>query len=92
MSQSELAAELGVTQQAVSCWLNGQRKPSPERIARIEELLGVPANGWDVIEEAASEASSRAPASGEHDLSPPSSSSLEREHAAHERVAKPTGT
>lgn len=46
MTQETLAEALGVTQQAVSAWLRGVTKPSPERIAKIEAMLGVPADDW----------------------------------------------
>lgn len=49
MTQSKLAEELGVTQQAVSAWLKGISRPNADRIARIEELLGVPAEHWDEL-------------------------------------------
>jgi transcriptional regulator with XRE-family HTH domain len=51
MTQETLAEALGVTQQAVSAWLRGVTKPSPERIKRIETLLGVSATDW--LDEAA---------------------------------------
>lgn len=39
MSQTELAAQLGVTQQAVGKWENGRSSPDPATLARIASLL-----------------------------------------------------
>ena len=41
-SQSELAAELGVSQPVISCWERGEHYPSIERLAVIETLFNVP--------------------------------------------------
>lgn len=40
-SQSELAAELGVTRAAVSAWVTGRAEPRLDKIQAIEALLGV---------------------------------------------------
>lgn len=48
MSQSDLARTLGVSQQAVSAWLHGRALPGPERMAVIEQLLGIPMRDWVV--------------------------------------------
>ncbi len=40
LSQNELAAQLGVTQQAVGKWEAGKSSPDPSTVARIAELLG----------------------------------------------------
>lgn len=39
LSQTELAASLGVTQQAVGKWENGKSSPDPSTLARIAALL-----------------------------------------------------
>jgi transcriptional regulator with XRE-family HTH domain len=39
LSQRALAAEVGVSQAAVSQWLLGQTSPKPERVAALEEAL-----------------------------------------------------
>ena len=39
MSQTELAAQLGVTQQAVGKWESGRSSPDPTMLARIAEIL-----------------------------------------------------
>lgn len=39
LSQTELAAALGVTQQAVGKWENGKSSPDPETLGRIAALL-----------------------------------------------------
>ncbi len=46
MSQSDLARELGVSPQAVSGWIVGRSKPTPELMARIEDLLSIPMRAW----------------------------------------------
>lgn len=48
MNQTRLAQKLGVTQQAVSSWLKGRTLPEPERMAALEELLGIPMRDWVV--------------------------------------------
>jgi transcriptional regulator with XRE-family HTH domain len=60
MSQTELAKRLGVSQQAVSAWLKGRALPEPERMAAIEEILGIPMRDW--VEASAESADD----SGEH--------------------------
>ena len=40
LTQVALAQSLGVTQQAVSAWLNGRRRPSAEHRARLDEIVG----------------------------------------------------
>ena len=44
MSQADLAAQLGVTQQAVGKWESGKSSPDPATVARIAELLGTTAD------------------------------------------------
>lgn len=41
--QRQLALALGVTQQAVSAWLNGDKWMPVKRARQVEELTGVPA-------------------------------------------------
>ena len=41
LSQSELAAQLGVTNKAVTKWENGKAKPSTDTIRKLANLLGV---------------------------------------------------
>lgn len=43
---ADLARELGITSQAVSAWVRGLSKPSPEQMARLEEMLGIPMRSW----------------------------------------------
>lgn len=40
MTQQEIAKRLGVKQQAVSKWYNGQSLPSPVNLAALSKLLG----------------------------------------------------
>ena len=44
VSQAELAAKLGVTQQAVGKWESGKSSPDPGTVARIAELLNTTAD------------------------------------------------
>lgn len=46
MTGAELARELGVTRQAVGNWLAGTHLPSPDLMARIEDLTGIPMRAW----------------------------------------------
>lgn len=46
MRASELARELDVSPQAVSAWLRGDAKPDPEKMAKLEDLLGIPMRAW----------------------------------------------
>lgn len=45
-TQEHLAERLGVSQSAVSQWLNGKTKPSLEMAGLIETLTGVPCRAW----------------------------------------------
>ncbi len=45
-SQASLARELGVTTGAVNNWCHGRGRPSPELMAKIQDLLGVPMRAW----------------------------------------------
>ena len=42
--QADLAAKLGVTQQAVGKWESGKSSPDPSTVARIAELLNTTAD------------------------------------------------
>ena len=44
VSQAELAAKLGVTQQAVGKWESGKSSPDPATVARIAEILSTTAD------------------------------------------------
>ena len=44
ISQAELAARLGVTQQAVGKWESGKSSPDPSTVARIAGILGTTAD------------------------------------------------
>lgn len=44
ISQAELAAQLGVSQQAVGKWESGKSSPDPDTVARIAELLNTTAD------------------------------------------------
>lgn len=39
-SQSALAVELGVSQQAISHWENGEREPPIEMLIKLSDLFG----------------------------------------------------
>jgi transcriptional regulator with XRE-family HTH domain len=45
-SQSELAARLGVTQQAVSRWLSAQGLPSGKHLLQIAKAYRIPISDW----------------------------------------------
>ena len=45
-TQTEIAARVGVTQQAVQRWLSGKGKPSGEKVLAIEREYGIPAKDW----------------------------------------------
>jgi len=47
VTQEGIATALGVSQQAVSSWVNGGAKPSYQRRLRLQELYGVPLESWD---------------------------------------------
>lgn len=47
-TQQEIAAQLAVTQQAVSSWINGTTRPDPARMAKLEELFGIPMRDWTI--------------------------------------------
>lgn len=42
MTQTELAARVGVNQTQISSYLRGKRRPSPETCRRLAEVLAVP--------------------------------------------------
>lgn len=46
MSQAELGRQLGVTAQAVNAWIRGGSVPSPDLMAKIEDLTGIPMRDW----------------------------------------------
>jgi transcriptional regulator with XRE-family HTH domain len=45
-TQTALATELGVSQQAISSWLRGRCLPSAACMLRLEEKLGIPMRAW----------------------------------------------
>lgn len=46
--KAELARGLGVRQELVSRWANGERKPSPSMRATLEQKLGIDWKLWEV--------------------------------------------
>ena len=46
MTQKQIAAELGCTQQAVSAWLKGLAKPDAQRQQKLQGLYGIPVQAW----------------------------------------------
>lgn len=46
ISRAELATKLGVSRQAVAGWLAGDFQPSPDLMAKIEDLVGIPMRDW----------------------------------------------
>lgn len=46
MSAVDLADKLGISKQTVSDWVAGRSRPEPERMAKLEEMLGIPMRAW----------------------------------------------
>lgn len=46
-TQEAIAAAVGVTHATVSNWMNGRKKPKPDKRALLEEKFGVPRDAWD---------------------------------------------
>lgn len=46
VDRGELAKRLDVSRQAVSSWLLGHSVPSPERMAELERVYGIPMRTW----------------------------------------------
>lgn len=46
VDRGELAKRLDVSRQAVSSWLLGHSVPSPERMAELERVYGIPMMAW----------------------------------------------
>ena len=46
MTRVTLAAALGVSPQAISAWLSGVAQPTADKMAKIEELTGIPMRAW----------------------------------------------
>lgn len=47
LDHSTVAAELGVTRQAVQAWIAGDKAPSAARRSAAEKRYGVPVDAWD---------------------------------------------
>ncbi|WP_455446872.1 XRE family transcriptional regulator [Streptococcus salivarius] len=50
MTQKDIAGQLGISYQAYSAWERGVKKPSKEKINRLEQLLKVPKGYFTEIE------------------------------------------
>jgi transcriptional regulator with XRE-family HTH domain len=50
LSQADLSKICGVSQQAVSNWLAGYARPSPEAMAVLEQRFGIRMNAWVAAE------------------------------------------
>lgn len=46
LSQVELARELDVSKQTIQSYVKGDCRPSPEMMARIEDIFGIPMRDW----------------------------------------------
>jgi transcriptional regulator with XRE-family HTH domain len=46
LKTAAVADDLGVSRQAIHAWIQGVSKPGPELRAKIETLLGIPADAW----------------------------------------------
>ena len=51
LSQSSLAARLGIAQPSVSAWLAGTTRPQAHYREAIERIAGVPARDWQTDDE-----------------------------------------
>jgi len=45
-TQAEFAEKLGVTKQAIHAWLSGNARPTADKMAKIEDLTGIPMRAW----------------------------------------------
>lgn len=48
LTQSEVASAVGTNQSVVSRWERGERKPDPEKRAKLEDLYAIGWRLWDV--------------------------------------------
>lgn len=46
LTQAELAEKLGVSQQAISAWVNGVANPTADRMRQLEDEFGIPMRAW----------------------------------------------
>ena len=46
VTQERIAQALGVSKQAVSAWITGVARPTPERMVQLERDFGVPMQAW----------------------------------------------
>jgi transcriptional regulator with XRE-family HTH domain len=46
VSRGELAGRLKCSRQAISLWLSGDSIPSPDRMAELERIYGIPMRLW----------------------------------------------
>lgn len=46
LTQAELAEKLGVSQQAISAWVNGVANPTADRMRQLEDEFGIPMRSW----------------------------------------------
>lgn len=59
LTQTDLAKEFEVTQQAVSGWLTGRCPPASRVMVRLEELFGIPVSWWFEFQRSVRRGSSR---------------------------------
>jgi transcriptional regulator with XRE-family HTH domain len=57
VNRGELAARLKCSRQAISLWLSGDSIPSPDRMAELEKIYGIPMREWTEIAEDAEDGS-----------------------------------
>lgn len=53
LSQTRLAAELGIKQPSVSSWLTGRARPESHLRLAISMIAGIPAGDWETDDERA---------------------------------------
>ena len=51
MNQKELAARMGIQSSAISAWRKGDTKPRPDKIIKMEEILGVSFDDYEKDDE-----------------------------------------
>lgn len=47
LTQTDLAAKVGVTQSSISQWENGRKRPSARSVSKLASILGLPEESLD---------------------------------------------
>jgi transcriptional regulator with XRE-family HTH domain len=51
VDRGELAKRLECSRQAISSWLTGDSIPSPEKMAKLESIYGIPMRSWTHVDD-----------------------------------------